>query len=172
VAFTARADDLQHGLDALDQARQQQAPGAAAAAGTLRPVPTGLATATIAPDYLTLYGRAAATCPGLPWVVLAAIGSVESAHGQSSAPGVASGANVAGAMGPMQFLAGTWAAFGVDGNGDGFRDVYNRADAIFGAANYLCASGAGDLSTLRRALWDYNHADWYVEAVLQLAARY
>jgi hypothetical protein len=178
--FTARADDLQGGLDARDQARQQLAGGGsgggpgstAAGAANLRPAPTALASATIPADYLALYGRAAATCPGLSWLVLAGIGSVESGHGQSGAAGVHSGANVAGAMGPMQFLGGTWASYGVDGDGDGVADVYNPADAIFGAANYLCASGAGDVSTLRRALFDYNHADWYVEEVLQIAARY
>lgn len=180
--LTARADDLQRGLDAADQAHQELAAADApvtagpSAAGpgsvTLRPAPTALARATIPTDYLVLYGRAAATCPGLPWLVLAAIGSVESAHGQSDAPGVHQGTNVAGAMGPMQFLAGTWAAYRVDGDGDGTADVYDPADAIFGAANYLCATGGGDLSTLRCALWDYNHADWYVEEVLQLAARY
>lgn len=168
--LNARADDLQRSLDALDQARGGDP--ASAATGSLRPAPTALATATIPPDVLALYGQAAATCDGLSWLVLAGIGAVESGHGTSTAPGVHSGANVAGAMGPMQFLAGTWAAYGVDGDGDGVRDVYNPADAIFGAANYLCASGAGDTATLRRALWTYNHADWYVEQVLQLAARY
>lgn len=46
---------------------------------------------------------AAATCPGLSWSVLAAIGTVESDSGRSTAPGVASGANPAGAEGPFQF---------------------------------------------------------------------
>ncbi|MGI8808255.1 MAG: lytic murein transglycosylase [Acidimicrobiales bacterium] len=131
-----------------------------------------VATATIPADWIALYGRAAATCPGLPWAVLAAVGAVESGHGQSILPGVRAGANFAGAMGPMQFIAGTWAAYGVDGDGDGIRDVYNPTDAVFGAARYLCASGGGSLTTLRRALWAYNHADWYVEMVLEQAARY
>ena len=52
---------------------------------------------------LTLYQQAAATCPGLPWTILAAIGTVESDNGQSNLPGVHSGANAAGAEGPMQF---------------------------------------------------------------------
>jgi membrane-bound lytic murein transglycosylase B len=82
------------------------------------------------------------------------------------------GENVAGAMGPMQFLAPTWAAYGVDATGDGVRDVYNPADAVFGAANYLCATGAGRPAALRGALWAYNHADWYVDMVLELAGRY
>jgi hypothetical protein len=46
---------------------------------------------------LSLYEAAAATCPGLPWTVLAGIGKVESDHGRSVLPGVRSGANFAGA---------------------------------------------------------------------------
>jgi membrane-bound lytic murein transglycosylase B len=139
---------------------------------TLVPAPSALATATVPTGWLPLYGRGAATCPGLPWQVLAAVGSVESAHGQSTAPGVRDGANFAGAMGPMQFLAGTWAAYGADGDGDGVSNVYDPDDAVFGAARYLCASGGARTETLRAALWAYNHADWYVEMVLELAARY
>ena len=139
---------------------------------TLVPAPSPLATATVPTGWLPLYGRGAATCPGLPWQVLAAVGSVESAHGQSTAPGVRDGENFAGAMGPMQFLAGTWAAYSADGDGDGVRNVYDPDDAVFGAARYLCASGGAKTETLRAALWAYNHADWYVEMVLELAARY
>jgi membrane-bound lytic murein transglycosylase B len=134
--------------------------------------PTAEASTDVPADYLDLYTRAAATCPGLSWAMLAAIGSVESDHGRLSAPGVVSGANPAGAMGPMQFLEGTWTAYGADGNGDGVRDVYNPADAVFGAANYLCRNGAGQLSRLVGSVWDYNHANWYVAEVLDRAARY
>src|SRR5438132_7361053 len=62
---------------------------------------SGRAIASIPPTYLELYQRAAVTCPGLPWTVLAAIGTVESDNGQSTAAGVHSGANFAGAEGPM-----------------------------------------------------------------------
>ena len=75
-------------------------------------------------------------------------------------------------MGPMQFLAGTWAGYAVDGDGDSVRNVYDPDDAVFGAARYLCANGGGQVTSLRNALWHYNHADWYVEMVLALAARY
>jgi hypothetical protein len=60
--------------------------------------------------------------------------------------------------------------YGIDGDGDGDRDVYDPADAIAGMANYLRASGApGDW---RRALFAYNRASWYVEKVLRQAAQY
>ena len=62
----------------------------------------GAAAARIPPAMLSLYQEAAPTCIGLPWTVLAAIGTVESDNGQSNLPGVHSGANVAGAEGPME----------------------------------------------------------------------
>lgn len=134
--------------------------------------PSGLARADIPPDYLVLYQRAAATCRGLSWTILAAIGSIESSHGRSTLPGVRSGANYAGAMGPMQFLASSWAYYGVDADANGVADVYNPTDAVFGAARYLCNNGATDPASLRTAVWSYNHADWYVNRVLDLAIRY
>ena len=71
------------------------------------PAPSQAALAAIPENYLVLYEQAAATCPGLSWTVLAAIGTVESGNGTSNAPGVQSGANSAGAEGPMQFLPST-----------------------------------------------------------------
>ena len=179
LELASRLAELTRERDALEALRRQllaaeQATPALDDGGhvTLVPAPSALATATVPTGWLPLYGRAAATCPGLPWQVVAAVGSVESAHGQLNAPGVRDGANFAGAMGPMQFLAGTWAAYSADGDGDGVRNVYDPDDAVFGAARYLCASGGGRTETLRAALWAYNHADWYVEMVLELAARY
>jgi hypothetical protein len=134
--------------------------------------PSGVAAADIPPEMLRWYQSAAQTCPGLSWTVLAAIGKIESDHGRSTSPGVHSGENYAGAGGPMQFLAGTWTAYGVDGNGDGVASRYDPADAVYGATNYLCASGAGKPGGLRRAIFAYNHADWYVNDVLSLSARY
>lgn len=101
--------------------------------------------------------------------ILAAINYVESDFGRSPLPGVARGTtNYAGAAGPMQFLyPSSWDAFGVDGDGDGDKDVYDPADAIFAAANLLHAAGAP--GNWYGAIFSYNHADWYVEKVERIA---
>lgn len=145
---------------------------AAGGGGDKNSSPTPHAVADIPPELLPVYQQAAKDTCGMPWGVLAAIGSVESDHGRSQLPGVHSGANSAGAEGPMQFMPATWAAYGVDGNRDGTTDVYNPVDAIWGAANYLCSNGAGDPERLRDAIWNYNH-DWgYVDDVLRRADAY
>lgn len=111
------------------------------------------------------YVAAARTCPGLPWTVLSAIGQVETGHGQNTAT------STAGARGPMQFMPATFAAYGVDGDGDGDTDILDAADSVFSAGNYLCASGAGDgPGSLRKAVYGYNHAWWYVDMVLRIAS--
>ena len=130
----------------------------------------------IPPQLLPVYQTAADSCPGLPWSVLAAIGKVETDHGRSTAPGVHTGANFAGAAGPMQIGVGgkagnTFAAYAVDGDGGG-ADVYNPVDAIFTAASYLCANGANKGADVAGAVFAYNHADWYVTKVLAIASTY
>ena len=78
------------------------------------------------------------------------------------------------AVGPLQFIPGTWRVVGVDANGDGRKDPQNMADAATATAVYLC-SGPGDLSTdsgARSAVLRYNHSDAYADQVLALAAGY
>jgi cell wall-associated NlpC family hydrolase len=135
---------------------------------------TTLALSRIPPAYLRLYISAARTCPGLPWAVLAGIGTVESDNGQSDLPGVHSGANFAGAEGPMQFEPATFAEFAVDADHDGAADIYDPADAIYTATAMLCADGAagGTPAGIRRAIFAYNHSAAYVTDVLAWAARY
>ncbi len=135
-------------------------------------VPSPAALAAIPAELLPIYQESAEATCGMRWAVLAAIGKVETDHGRSTLPGVRSSENFAGAGGPMQFLQPTWNAYGVDGDGDGDKDRYDPVDAIWGAANYLCASGAGEPDRLRDAIFAYNHADWYVTKVLDQAAAY
>ena len=78
------------------------------------------------------------------------------------------------AVGPMQFIPGTWAMFAVDGDSDGKADPFDIDDVALAAARYLCRAG-GDLSTeagLRNAVYSYNRSDEYVRLVLDLAAEY
>jgi hypothetical protein len=132
---------------------------------------SALALRDIPPGYLRLY-RAAGAHYGLDWAILAGIGKVECDHGRDPDPSCTrEGAmNSAGAGGPMQFIASTWAIYGVDGDGDGRRDRWDPADAIYGAANYLHASGAP--GNYRSAIFAYNHAGWYVAEVQRWAAKY
>ena len=85
--------------------------------------------------------------------ILAAINRIETDFGRLNEV-----TSYAGAIGWMQFMPGTWDAYGVDGDGDGKADPYNARDAIHSAANYLSASGAPD--------------DWYVEDILDHATCY
>lgn len=75
-----------------------------------------------------------------------------------------------GAEGQMMFMPETWATYGVDANHDGKKDPYDPEDAIFTAARYLRASGAP--ADWHRAIFAYNHAEWYVERIFGDAARF
>jgi hypothetical protein len=129
-----------------------------------------LAQAEIPAEYLRDYEQAGQRYH-LDWAILAGIGKVECDHGRDPDPSCTKegAVNAAGAGGPMQFLASTWATYGVAPDG-GTPDRWNPEDAIFGAANYLKASGApGDY---RKAIFAYNHAEWYVDEVEEWAAKY
>jgi hypothetical protein len=132
---------------------------------------SALAEREIPPLYLRLY-QAAAQRYGLDWAILAGIGKVECDHGRDPAPSCTrpGAVNTAGAGGPMQFIAATWASYGVDGNGDGSVSRWDPADAVDSAANYLRASGAP--ADYRGAIFAYNHASWYVTDVMSWAAKY
>jgi hypothetical protein len=110
-------------------------------------------------DHLATMDRAAreSNC-GVPWQLLAAIARVESDFGRNMAT------SSAGAIGYGQFLPSSWQSFGGDGN------VYDYRDALPAIALYLCQSGLD--RDPRKALFAYNHANWYVDMVLDLAVRY
>jgi murein DD-endopeptidase MepM/ murein hydrolase activator NlpD len=98
----------------------------------------------------------------IPWQILAAINWIETDYGSnlSTSP--------AGAMGWMQFMPGTWQTYAVDASHTGHPNPYDPRDAIFSAAHYLAANGGAQ--DIRRAVFAYNHATWYVDAVLARAA--
>ena len=90
--------------------------------------PSRAARADIPPRYLRLYQKAGRDT-GVRWTWLAAVGKVESGHGTNMGP------SSAGALGPMQFMPGTWASWGRGG------DINDPGDAIPAAARFLTALG-------------------------------
>ena len=140
----------------------------------------------------------------LTWPLLAGIGKVESAHASggkvepngntrgrilgpvlNGGPGMAAIADTDHgvydgdaswdrAVGPMQFIPGTWTTFGADGNGDGIKDPHNVFDAARAAGDYLCAGGANlaDPQGLVQAVLRYNHSMDYVSTVLRWMQTY
>jgi hypothetical protein len=144
--------------------------GGKSGSGEATDAPSALAQKEIPPEYLSDYEQAGQKYH-LDWAILAGIGKVECDHGRDPDPSCTTegAVNSAGAGGPMQFLASTWAEYGVAPAG-GTPDRWNPEDAIFGAANYLKASGApGDY---KKAIFAYNHAEWYVNEVESWAAKY
>jgi murein DD-endopeptidase MepM/ murein hydrolase activator NlpD len=124
------------------------------------------AAAGVPPLLIPIYQRAAAAYGLGPQgaAVLAGINEVETAFGTNL------NVSSAGAVGWMQFMPESWATYGVDANGDGFKDPYNPEDAIFAAAGYLRAAGMP--ADTYGAIYAYNHADWYVAEVLANANCY
>jgi peptidoglycan DL-endopeptidase CwlO len=151
-----------------------------------QPTASQAAADSIPSDFLFWF-RKVGTQYGVPWVILAGIGKVESDDGQSTLPGVSSGANPFGAAGPMQIGIGgaagnTWggapvhpaseqvAGVATDETGDGIASVYVPADAIAGAAKYLLEHGV--LDNADQAIFAYNHLESYVQMVLYWANLY
>ncbi len=110
------------------------------------------------PPFLLPIFQAAGTAYGVPWQVLAAINQIETDYGRDLS------VSSAGAEGWMQFLPAEWAQYGVDANGDGYKDPYNPADAIFAAARYLRAAGGEE--NIRAGVFAYNHSQAYVDSVM------
>ncbi|MGX9787274.1 lytic transglycosylase domain-containing protein [Mycobacterium sp. MMS18-G62] len=139
---------------------------------------------------------------GISWNLLAGIGRIESMHANGGAtdsrgtavrpiygpvldgtlPGnevivqsrAADRVSYARAMGPMQFLPGTWARYASDGDGDGKADVQNLYDSTLAAARYLCSGGLNlrDPSQVMSSILRYNNSVAYARNVLGWAAAY
>jgi membrane-bound lytic murein transglycosylase B len=139
---------------------------------------------------------------GVSWNLLAGIGRIESGHASGGAvdargtavvpiygpaldgtlPGneviiqgsVGNRVSYARAMGPMQFLPGTWARYASDGKGDGVADPQNLFDSTLAAARYLCTGGLdlSDPAQVMAAILRYNNSMPYAQNVLGWAAAY
>lgn len=139
---------------------------------------------------------------GVSWNLLAGIGRIESGHaggGRVDARGTAvvpiygpaldgtlpgnevilqsstgNRPTYARAMGPMQFLPGTWARYASDGKGDGVADPQNLFDSTLAAARYLCSGGLNlrDPSQVMAAILRYNNSIAYAQNVLGWASAY
>jgi transglycosylase-like protein with SLT domain len=128
------------------------------------PLPTACGPVAVPAYLIPIYSAASQAYdlgPAGP-SILAAINEIESGFGQNLGP------SSAGAVGWMQFMPSTWAAYGVDADGDGDKDPNEPNDAIFAAARYLSASGMPE--DPEGAIFAYNHADWYVADVMARAA--
>jgi hypothetical protein len=139
---------------------------------------------------------------GVSWNLLAGIGRIESMHANGGAvdprgtavspiygpaldgtlPGneliiqsqTGNRVTYARAMGPMQFLPGTWARYAVDGDGDGIADPQNLFDSTLAAARYLCSGGLNlrDPAQVMGSILRYNNSMPYAQNVLGWAAAY
>lgn len=148
-----------------------------------------------------MMASAAPNC-GMSWNLLAGIGRIESMHASGGATDVNGTAvkpilgpaldgtlpgneiivqsrnndriTYARAMGPMQFLPGTWSRYASDGNGDGRAEVQNLFDATLAAARYLCSGGLSmrDQTQVMTAILRYNNSVAYARNVLGWAAAY
>jgi cell wall-associated NlpC family hydrolase len=142
------------------------AAGSTLASSTIVPSPHALSD--IPTGYLQTFEVAAATCPGLPWSVLAGIGRAETDFGADAQT------SSAGAVGPMQFLPATFVAYATPTPPGGANppSPLDPTDAIYAAARDLCANGAKDGADIPGAIYAYNHSKAYVAEVLSYAAAY
>lgn len=64
-----------------------------------------------------------------------------------------------------------YGGYGVDANGDGIADPFDIEDAVFSAAKFLSIAGVRN-GELKKAVFQYNHSDAYVEDVLYYYKQY
>lgn len=136
-------------------------------------LPSTAALHEIPPVLMLDTWRAAARFPGYDWTILAGQMYQETRYGQdpSAAP---NGHNFLGYAGILQFGTPAWARYGADGDGDGKKDLYDPADAAYGAANYMDALNVEQQAW--KALLGYSGSPQtntkYPRVVLTQAARY
>ena len=168
--------------------------------GTLTPTPaTAVALAQIPPSMLDVYAFSAEDCPGLPWQLVAAIGSTtdpslstqldattgevhpahfgplldeENGEPQISDPGQPGG--WARTLGPFEILSTIWARYGT-ATPDTARstpDAQNAWDSTFTLTRVLCTYLERDNGDTAAALSDYDPSPSWGQSVSALALSY
>jgi membrane-bound lytic murein transglycosylase B len=195
VPATRPPADFKFGANAISVAPP---PAVISATGGMRIPATALTAYRKAEQTMSV---AAPNC-GVSWNLLAGIGRIESSHANGGATdargtalrpiygpvldgtlpgnevivqGNAGGRPVyARAIGPMQFLPGTWSRFASDGDGDGKSDPQNIFDAALSTARYLCSGGLNlrNQAQVLTAILRYNNSMPYAQNVLGWAAAY
>jgi membrane-bound lytic murein transglycosylase B len=133
------------------------------------PAPADIATTKLAAaglksqfaaSYLSVQAKT-----GTPWQLVAAVHVTETTQSDNTAR-----SSSAGAIGPMQFMPGTWRAYALDGDGNGTTDITDLDDALLTGGRYLAAGGAAK-GNYNNALYNYNHSNTYVAHVMAIARR-
>jgi murein DD-endopeptidase MepM/ murein hydrolase activator NlpD len=125
---------------------------------SLGPLAQVIGNGELPPSNLIPIYKAAGQRYNIPWQVLAAINGIETDYGRNLS------VSSAGAIGWMQFMPATWSQYAVAVPGQAKPNPYDPTAAIFAAAHLLAANGGAQ--NLRQAIFAYNHASWYVDAVL------
>jgi hypothetical protein len=100
------------------------------AAAVTPPMTTGENIATFVP----WFQQAGGLCPGIKAPTLAALYAAENGFRYGPTAPV----SPAGALGPGQFMPGTWAVYGKDVHGDGIADVFDVGDSVMASGHLLC----------------------------------
>ncbi|MER2037889.1 MAG: lytic transglycosylase domain-containing protein [Solibacillus sp.] len=146
-------------------------------------------------EYIPVYVEAEQKY-GVPWTLLAAHHRVETRFSTMK-----SLVSPVGAEGHMQFMPCTfvgwkhpsckglgqgeisekektnpaviqkYGGYGVDANGDGIADPFDIEDAVHSAAKFLARAGVKD-GQFKKAIFQYNHSDKYVEDILYYYNQY
>lgn len=147
--------------------------------------------ANVPGEYQEIVTRAGSLCPEITPPLIAAQIEAESSWNPTAV-------SEAGAQGMTQFMPGTWASFGRDGDGDGKAEINNPQDAIYSQGVYMCALAsevkerisagqlAGDVVQLALAAYNsgignvdkyggippFHDTQLYVPKIMELAAKY
>lgn len=147
--------------------------------------------ANVPDEYRDIVLKAGSICPEISAPLIAAQIEAESNWNPNAGSG-------AGAQGMTQFMPGTWASAGRDGDGDGKADILNPYDAIYSQGAYMCALASevkerisagkltGDVAQLALAAYNagmgavdaaggippFGETQTYVPKIMELAAKY